>query len=192
LKQKKSKSVNKHKMKSANSSNFAGLIIDMQPEFLKFISPKEKENMIQCQVNMIHYFSDNGIPLFILEFCGQGKTIEDITKRIDFSKNERPIIKTIEDGFYRTGLHQLLKKQKSKKIILMGINAYYCVKETAEGAIDKGYEIYTARNLIAEKARYTDREMNTKIENWYNTSGTYFKTQKQLEKFLQFGKFRNY
>jgi len=173
-------------MNSANSSGIAGLIIDMQPHFLQNIEKKEKRIMINSQIELIHYLSERGAPIIILEYLGDGKTIEEITKEIDFSKNEKPLIKRIDDGFYHTGLHVLLKKHKSKNLILMGINAMSCVKATAEGALSrKGYKICTARNLIAEKEKYTDKEMNHSIENYYSAVGTFFRTEKELTAFLE-------
>ncbi|MEK6827013.1 MAG: isochorismatase family protein [Nanoarchaeota archaeon] len=153
-------------MKSVNSSSLAGLIIDMQSDFLNNIEKKEREKMIQSQIELIHYLSETESPIFVLEYEKRGETIEEITKEIDFSKNEKPLIKIINDGFYDTGLHVLLKKHKSKNLILMGINAMSCVKATAQGALSrKGYSIYTARDLIAEKEMYTDAEMEREIKN---------------------------
>jgi len=173
-------------MNSANSSGLAGLIIDMQDYFLRRIEEKERGNMIQSQIGLIHYFSEQNIPIFILEYKKRGETIEDITKEIDFSKNEKPLTKTIGDGFYHTRLQRLLKKHKSKNLILMGIYADDCVKATAEGALSRRrYRIHTARDLIAEKKGYTNEEMEKTIENYYSAVGTFFRTGKELINFLE-------
>jgi nicotinamidase-related amidase len=172
-------------MSSANSLGLAGLIIDMQSEFLKNIEEKGRGNMIQSQIGLIHYLSEREVPIFVLEYEGRGKTIEVITKEIDFSKNEKPLTKRTDGGFDNTELHARLKKHRSKNLILMGINATSCVQFTAEGALSRKYKIYTAKTLIAEKEKYKDREMEQKIESLYTRLGKFFKTGKELISFLE-------
>ncbi len=181
----KNNSLSQNEIPLKNETGLAGLVIDMQPHFLNEIEENERKIMIQSQIELIHYLSVREAPIFVLEYEDKGRTIKKITREINFSKNEKPIIKTENSGFINTRLQRLLKKYSSKNLIFMGINASSCVAQTAEDAKVRGYKIFTARNLIAEKEEYNDREMEQMIKKIYTNLGTFFRTEKGLVRFLE-------
>ena len=166
-----------------NETGLAGLVIDMQRLFLKQIEEKEREGMIKSQITLIHRLFEVEAPIFFIEYTGFGKTIKELTKEISRKRGNR-IEKSSDDGFKETNLDYELKKYHAEHIILMGVNATFCVKETATSALMKGYHIYTARELIAGKKEFNGREMDCAIKRWYSDKGEYFKTEEQLWRYL--------
>ncbi len=167
-----------------NETGLAGLVIDMQPDFLEYIEEGEKEIMIQSQKEIIKKLSERGAPIIILEYEHKGRTIKELRREINFSYNGILIKKKKNDGFERTKLHSLLKRNHSEHIILMGINASYCVKQTAMSAVARGYNIYTARELIRDKEKLRGRETDRFLRRWYSDKGEYFRTEEQLWRYL--------
>lgn len=171
-------------MKLNNSFGLAGLIIDMQKPFLNNINEAERKIMIESQKRVIRKLSEKESPIIVLEYYNFGKTVKELTKEIDFDYNGILIKKKRDDGFERTKLHSLLKSNYSEHLILMGINASYCVKQTAMSAVAKGYSIYTARELIGEQEKLRGRETDRILRRWYSDKGEYFRTEEQLWNFL--------
>lgn len=168
-----------------NETGLAGLIIDMQEKFLSEIDETGKWNMIDAQKKIIKRLSEKNAPIIILEYRGYGGTIEELIQEIDFASNGISLIKGENDGFKGTKLHSILKRNHSHHLILMGVNATFCVKETAIGALIRKYQIYTARELIAGKKKYDGIEMNQKIRRWYSDKGEFFPREEQLWKFIE-------
>ena len=58
----------------------------------------------------------------------------------------------------------------------MGINADYCVKETANGAIDEGFSIFTAKDLLSGM----DHHSLDNSEEWYEDNSEFYVSAETL------------
>ena len=132
---------------SKKNYNLTVLLIDMQPRLLSLV--REKEKLIENQIEIIRWCAKEDIPLVVLEFEGAGETIDVLRKEIEKVPRVKTIQKKHDDGFTSQKLEKQLKIFDSKTLLLMGINADYCVKETAIGAMKKGFVIATSNALIS-------------------------------------------
>ena len=140
------------------------LVIDMHDELLKNISPKELKQQLLSQLNVFNFCGQNGIPVFALEYAGWGSTTSILKERIDSLENKIFITKVFDDGFDGTILENELKKQGVSTLLLMGINASFCVRLTAQGALDRGYKIMTAGDLIANPEKIQNITFETDLK----------------------------
>jgi nicotinamidase-related amidase len=169
------------------------MLIDMQERY--FI--KEKEELVSAQIRLLDYAKEKSIPVFTLEYVGEGETIPELKRELEGAKNyfvkkynNNSFIK-LNDNYLKgkfndwvlfgdewnenppenKRLISLLKKNKIKKLILTGINKSECVFKTAKGAKKRGYEIFTSDELMNEqKTDYL----------WYSENSNHHRTLDKL------------
>lgn len=130
--------------------NKVGLIIvDMQDRFLKKIDSNELKKELPNYLELIGYARENKIPIYVLEIPGYGATTEKLREALgDTCYYLLP--KITGDGFSNLYLNKVLKKKGVEKIVLSGVNASFCVRATANGALKNGYEIITCPEIISD------------------------------------------
>lgn len=141
------------------------ILIDMQQGFLDYLNNEEQERIILNQMYVIRWCAQENIPIVVLEYKRRKRTIDILIEELESVKNLEIIEKSHDDGFSNAELDYYLKKIGAKNLFLMGINASYCVKETAQGGIEKGYKIITSNDVIA--CRGGDNSIS-----WYEENGT--------------------
>ncbi len=88
------------------------------------------------------------------------------------------VVKEFNSAFRDTNLDTILKEKQVKRLVLIGINASGCVQDTAMGAIKRGFEIITARGIVASSSK-NDSELKVS-KKWYTTHGTFYESTKEL------------
>lgn len=161
-------------------ANNAILLIDMQDSFLGRLNPYEREEEIPYQIEVLNAAKRNSIPIFVIEYAGMGSTIPELMDVISNSDYEI-ITKPYNNGFLQTNLDDLLKEKGIDSLVLMGVFASACVYETAEGALEKGYEILTSTDVIADH-EWVFR--HTESAEWYAEHGTLFEDHGQIVNYL--------
>lgn len=157
---------------SATRTGLGVLLIDMQDFFVQHIADKDAYEMIRRQVDVLDYCRRHDVPVFFLEFLGFKKTIEILSNKAAKLRKYKSVIKRSDDGFEKTDLAAQLHAEGVRKVMLMGINASYCVKNTAAGAINNGFSIMTSRQLIADEGSCPTKEFEISI-GWYKKNGQY-------------------
>lgn len=167
----------------------AVLLIDMQEIYLTNVSDEEKKREIPYQLEVLDYCKKNNLPVFVLEFAGFGDTIPILKDKIDSSDKKSYIIKTCRNGFHETSLDEQLKSENIKHLLLMGLYASACVRSTAENALDRGYNILTSKDLIADENSDSYDPESTVLESrwWYKEKGIYRESYKDLLKIISEG-----
>ncbi len=56
---------------------FTGVLVDMQPSYLKDHDQKQVEKIVSNQISVLKYCAQNDYPLAILECGSNGKTIRN-------------------------------------------------------------------------------------------------------------------
>ena len=150
--------------------NLGVLIIDMQEMFLPCVSPTDRQIVTESCIGIADYCSDNNVPLILVtcEEVEERKTIEAIL--ITAKYKDISITKNTEDAFMNIELEKVLNIRNIRNIFLAGINASYCVKQTAKGALKRGFKILTAENSIADPKGY---ETHGKSRDWYKANGLF-------------------
>jgi nicotinamidase-related amidase len=160
------------------------IIVDMQNIFLKNMSSKNKNTLIQNQLSIIKSCINKKIPVIELEYNARampkGKTISDLHKKYT---PYCTIVKTNNGGFTKTILDNVLKELKVKEIILIGINANGCVHDTAMGAINRGYKVTTALEAIASVWR-NDLKLSKGNLAWYKKNTKLLASSAELTDYL--------
>ncbi len=129
--------------------NLCVLLIDMQEYFIA--NKYRKRKIIPNQVRILEFCNANLIPVVIFECVGYGKTVEEITATADNKSGNSVYFleKKYDDAFSNPKLDSILDSFKTKTILMMGINAGFCVYETAKSALLREYQVVTSRDLIA-------------------------------------------
>lgn len=151
-----------------NTEGIAALIIDMQPFFLDDIETRKKNDMISAQKYLVAICRYYKIPLVFLEYTECGKTITNLTSPAKYVPKTKSIKKNHDNGFEDTDLESYLIDYHTKTVILAGVDASLCVKDTARGALDAGFEIATSEELIADPAKFYESP-----SVWYQKNGVY-------------------
>lgn len=153
-------------------SSSAVLLIDMQPGFLGKMS-KKKTQLVSYQVGFIRECARLDIPVIVLEFAGQGDTLPELMDEVRLVPRNRQMTKLRDDGFMGTCLDRVLRELGVKKLVFMGVNASFCVRKTAESAMELGYEIITGDHLIANVNKCRCLPCLSKSRDWYLANGVF-------------------
>jgi len=159
------------------ADNLAVLVIDMQDFWLSDVDEKELKTELPYQADVLEYCKNNNIPVFVIEYDNCGPTTDYLKKKIDLLSKKEYIIKNRTNAFEKTELGKKLKETKVETIVLMGVYASACVKETAKGALEAGLKIATSKELIADDIKYYNKKENVE---WYNKKGVYKDSYKEL------------
>ena len=146
----------------------AVILIDMQEEFVPRLRRGGLKKILPGQLVVLKHCEQHDIPTVILEYHECGKTIPTLSKIIQKIPRHTHIEKTTNSGFNDTELESQLNHWGSKRLLLMGINAQFCVRATARDAIQLGYKIITSHNLISGQSGH---EKDDCID-WYGQNGT--------------------
>lgn len=161
----------------------ASLLIDMHDGFLENIEVGQREVMINSQIEMIQLYSEFDIPLIVLQHIDR-KTNGELLKEIKKVPRHKFIKKEKKDGFTNPGVEHKLKEWGSEYIILMGINAYHCVKDTAESAIARRFKVITAPTLTKNQSFHSNKGQYGEFLNWIDSSGTLIRDHTTLSYFV--------
>lgn len=156
-------------IKDKVSKKCAVILVDMQETFVKNLRDGEADRIIPKQLEVLNYCNQFDIPVVVLEMRRWefGETIDVLITEARKNFKFHLIGKVYDDGFESTKLHTHLKKLGIKKVFLMGINADFCVIETARGAIDRGYKIITSKEVISGQSHHSpDNSIG-----WFSSNG---------------------
>ena len=150
----------------------AVIIVDMQDFFLKNLDVHVRSTLIKNQIHAIDSFMKSGTPIILVEYKAGGVLRGPTTASLRSRLGAYPLatlIKESNSGFTKTGLEDLLKKARVRKIALMGINANACIQDTAIGALRRGYEVIVTKGLVANSYR-KDLELSSRNERWFRNN----------------------
>jgi nicotinamidase-related amidase len=141
------------------------VLIDMQQEFVSTLETKTRDELVAAQTAVIRHCVAKDVPLVVLMYREQGAVIQELRLEIRKVPRIAVIVRDEYDGFYRTGLEQTLDMFGAESLLLMGINASCCVRQTAETALQKKFRIITASDLIADSSSVIGPTRGT--EGWF-------------------------
>lgn len=148
----------------------AVLLIDMQDHF---INTEEKKNLVPNHISVIRFCAEKNIPVVVLEFSNRGQTTKALREEVNKLPKENVcwLKKYYNDAFCCTKLHKELQSKGIRTLLLMGINAGYCIYSTGRSAIKHGYKIVTSGDLIA--GYIGNKEIHCSNPEWYMRNGVY-------------------
>lgn len=152
---------------------WAAVIIDMQPEFLCEVKWSAKRAMILKQTEVIRYCSSHNIPVVLVEYDGYRETVEELRREVMNAPKWVALKKTANDAFGSSDLEDYLNKNGINGLLFMGVYACACVYQTAKSAVEKKFEIASAKGLISDANGKPDYRI-------FKEEGLYFKNYRTL------------
>lgn len=131
------------------NTGWAAILIDMQKEFVDRLPDGTDKWLIPNQIRVLNYCKQKEIPIIVLEYKGEGRTLSALLRHLHDHRPVARVIKSADNGFINTQLEEILMRINASKIFIMGINAGACVLSTAEGAKKRGYTVATSLDVIA-------------------------------------------
>lgn len=162
--------------------NLGIMLIDMQEGFIWSPMPREIVELVESQKKLFNFAYEKQIPIFVLEYIGSGKTIDELTTALSNNKTYF-LPKYKNDGFARSyhileeeelSNEQLIEKLNEEKItdlIFTGVNKDACVLATVQNAKKRGYKIFTSEELMNRKKQ---------CEYWYYHNSNHYETLTEL------------
>jgi nicotinamidase-related amidase len=160
--------------------NIAVILVDMQENFVKKLRKGEQDRIIPNQLAVLRRCRELSIPVVALELRSEvfGKTVEIIRKEVSENPSGCIMEKEYNDGFLKSNLAKHLKSLKVENIFLMGINADYCVRDTAYGAISHGFKIMTGNHVLSGQSGHSRNNSCT----WFTNNGTWIR---RIDRFIE-------
>jgi nicotinamidase-related amidase len=130
------------------------LIIDVQNKYLKMIPQRDKELAIFFINLLIELFRERDFPLIRIyhhdEENGPRPGTEEFEypSTISIMPEDLRIVKTYSDGFNKTDLDAVLKKNGCNVLFLCGLSAVGCVLATRTGAYNNDYKPFIVKDAI--------------------------------------------
>ncbi len=157
---------------------YAALLIDMQEAFFGTYRDQHLKPIISAQSTVLKFCASQDIPVAVIEYQKCGSTASSLRKGIADIPRSATIEKYAPDAFAFTSLDGQLRLWNATDLLVMGIYASACVFATATHAVEKGYVVHTAKDLIADSLTLQG-EGKTDFA-WYKEHTTLHKTTQQL------------
>jgi len=131
--------------------NIGVLIVDMQIPFVNEIhDDKKEEEMVEFQELILKKSREKNWPVCLIETENKGITIPEISENINKGDNYILCSKNKNSAFSNTYVDRFFKNKNISKLIIMGLNASLCIKDTVFDAKKNKYIIYTSSRLMAD------------------------------------------
>jgi nicotinamidase-related amidase len=130
------------------------LVIDVQNRYIPIIPPREKEKAFFFINQLIDLFRKHGLPIIRIHHSNAEDGPRPGTEEFEYpsqilvKKGDAMIIKTYSDGFNKTDLDDVLKKNGSNTLFLCGLSAVGCVMATRIGAFNHDYKAFVVKDAI--------------------------------------------
>ncbi len=126
------------------------VLIDVQPWFMNRLNKETRKHFLKSIDTALRFCGKIGLPLIVVENPRFGETVCELRDAIHEITHVEYIKDKSEDcAFYRTALEKKLRRLCTRKILLTGLFLNCCVFDTARTGLNRGFEILTARNLMA-------------------------------------------
>ncbi len=143
--------------------NPALLVIDVQKEYIPWMSKDDQELAIQMMNWAIWTFRQNNLPVIRIyhtdpEWGPQpGTPTFEFHDSLKVTEDDPKIIKNYPSAFTKTGLDELLKENEIKTVFLCGLSSVGCVLATWFDAKSYDYKAFLVKDaLLSHKESYTD------------------------------------
>lgn len=151
----------------ALAADTAVVIVDMEPRF--FTRPAFADPMIERQIELLKWAKERGYPVLVFEYQGYDPTFPALMEVIETFEQTATVSKSEDGGFHRRLRRsedpaKILKSWGVKRLILCGINGPYCMRDTAIGALRKGFDVYAAADLMGDFADSNETLYSTQDE----------------------------
>ena len=139
----------------AGSNGIAVILVDMQYGFYERGGVTETQglkDLVSHQQKLLNWAVKEDVPVLVFEFQGYQETDSRLMKILK-NHPHKVVTKRHDNGFTRgsqsaQAADDQLQKWDTDLIIIAGINGAACVKGTAVGAINFGYDVTTSSDIV--------------------------------------------
>lgn len=121
-----------------------------------------------------HIYDDNFITRFIIGRDIEGKPGTEMDTRIKMI-NRNDFTKKISDAFSNPRLDEFMIGNQVNELYLVGLDAAYCVYNTAKGALNRGYKVTVIKDAIMTRKNMSD------VLKRYEKEGIIFNSSRAIE-----------
>jgi nicotinamidase-related amidase len=143
------------------------LVIDIQNEFLKYMSDEDKKFGLEMINYTVWLFRQHDMPVIRVYHTDPqwgpepGSEGFKFPESIAISETDREVVKNFPSAFKKTELDQILKDSGCNTLFLCGLSATGCVLASYFGAQDRGYNVFMIKGAImSDNAELTDAVEN--------------------------------
>jgi len=170
-----------------NESNTAFVVVDMQEFFLRkgVIGETKRKSITNYQISMLNECAKRNIPVIVMEYECAGDTINPIAKMVDNVSTNFFMLRGEEDsGFSVPKFYETLLNLNVRKIYLMGVNTMYCVRATAEDAIDHGIDVAVSELGVGQPKKWREEKNLENGSIFFGLNGIYY-TDRPVEEIIK-------
>ena len=139
------------------------LVIDIQNEYLKYMSEDDKKFGMHVINGAIWTFHQMKLPVIRVYHTdlnwgpAPGTEPFEYPKSVIVNEDDPKVIKNYPSAFTKTEMDKILKEKGCNTLFLCGLSAVACVLATYYGAIDKDYKVFMIKNgIISHNISYTN------------------------------------
>jgi nicotinamidase-related amidase len=139
------------------------LVIDIQNEYLKYMSEEDKKFAMDYINGAIWKFHQNKFPVIRVYNTDLNSGPKPGTEPFEFpnsviiNEDDPKVIKHYPNAFNKTDLDKILKEKGCNTLFLCGLSATGCVLATYFGAIDGDYKVFMLKEaIISPNSSYTN------------------------------------
>ena len=139
------------------------LVIDVQKQYVPFMSKEDQDLAIQMMNWAIWIFRENNLPVIRIYHTDPEWGPAPETPMFEFhdslkvKETDPKIVKTYPSAFTKTELDKVLKEKNINTLFLCGLSSVGCVLATYMDAKSYDYKAFMIKDaLISHKANYTD------------------------------------
>jgi len=171
------------KLVNYKCKNLSILLIDVQSGFTDDLNKKDLDEILTAEKVILQEAIKYSIPVAVLEFKGEYSTLPVLRKLIARTKHKY-IRKIKNDGFTTIQLDKKLQYWQTKKIIVTGLNANYCVRSTVNSGMKK-YQMISSIDLVNSIEEHKNKSSDH-LEglNWLKQNINFYKSVNDVVKLI--------
>lgn len=144
-----------------NAENSLLLVIDVQEKLVQML---DKNVVVARASKLVKAANILNIPTIVTQQYkkGIGETVEAV--RENLSSSALFFEKTAFSALNEPGFIEKLNSYGKKQIVICGIETHICVHQTVADLLDKGFEVYVAKDACASRNKYEFKQGIERME----------------------------
>jgi nicotinamidase-related amidase len=139
------------------------LVIDIQNEFLKYMSEDDKKLGMEVINGAIYMFRQHNLPIIRVYHADPNWGPQPGTEAFEFPKSviikedDPQVIKNYPSAFQKTELDKMLKEKGCNTLFLCGLSSVGCVLATYFGGMERDYKVFMIKEgIMSHNSAYTN------------------------------------
>jgi nicotinamidase-related amidase len=139
------------------------LVIDIQNEFLKYMSEDDKKMGMEVINGAIYMFRQHNLPIIRVYHTNPnwgpkpGTEAFEFPKSVVIKEDDPQVIKNYPSAFQKTELDKILKEKGCNTLFLCGLSSVGCVLATYFGGMERDYKVFMIKDgIMSHNSAYTN------------------------------------